>query len=36
MPNSNLVDRSSNVLWLILLALGVFLTIVGWARFWFA
>ena len=35
MPNSNLVDRYSHFLWVMLLILGVLLTIVGWTQFAF-
>jgi hypothetical protein len=35
MTTSNFVDRYSNILWLMLLILGVLLTIVGWTKFIF-
>jgi hypothetical protein len=33
MTKSTMVDRSSHILWLMLLILGVLLAIAGWARF---
>jgi hypothetical protein len=36
MPQSNVVDRYSHLLWMMLLILGVLLAIVGWARFFVA
>jgi hypothetical protein len=35
MTNSNIVDRYSHFLWVMLLILGVLLTIVGWMQFAF-
>jgi hypothetical protein len=35
MQNSNMVDRSSHILWVMLLVVGVLLTIVGWMQFAF-
>jgi flagellar basal body-associated protein FliL len=35
MQTSNMVDRYSHILWVILLIVGVLLTIVGWTQFAF-
>ena len=35
MQTSNMVDRYSHILWVMLLAVGVLLTIVGWMQFVF-
>lgn len=35
MQTSNMVDRYSHILWVMLLVVGVLLTIVGWMQFAF-
>jgi hypothetical protein len=35
MQTSNMVDRYSHILWVMLLIVGVLLTIVGWMQFAF-
>jgi hypothetical protein len=35
MQTSNMVDRYSHILWVMLLIVGVLLTIVGWMEFAF-
>jgi hypothetical protein len=35
MQTSNMVDRYSHILWVMLLIVGVLLTIVGWKQFAF-
>jgi hypothetical protein len=35
MQTSNMVDRYSHILWVMLLIVGVLLTIVGWTQFVF-
>jgi hypothetical protein len=35
MQTSNMVDRYSHILWVMLLIVGVLLTVVGWMQFAF-